>query len=555
MSWLSPDPLLLSAELSKRKPLAQAAPPLFQQPPKKRQRLSSPQDDSRPLHHRSNRYTSPDLPVDDSLQPLLSAVKTEISSEGSPELHESPLNSSDLGSEAAHSAAAKETPGSSASWQPTPHGGHNTPPLLFPSSSGQDQQTTLGPQAMDCDPPLTSASKGSSNAVTPVEHDPQGLQPRPLSDPPSGASTAGHSVIDTVVGPSPFDPSDSIKRQLLAAVGGHLDVASLEGLVKPLFASPPGSEQGDLHSLLFAAQHQLSGHQSQPAQQNSQRHQTYHSASPGTGAVHPHFPSDPAVKADATANHLSVPALKLQANPIAKPHAMPRTVDTKPSTAASGDQSHGHDHATGHAPASDAQPQQLELHRAASAHMATMLQIPFSGLSRMQLWQPPPLQLDSPPLTLSPHSPLTSLAPVITPVTLASICNLTRKHQQQPLPSGGHARPAVLSQPSALQNAHEGTGDDTSLDLESLMRAVRAEGAALYAAATALGKAYTGAPRLSRAISLHPVPEASNEKTCRDSSQTCSSGNLCKIAQTRMFFYFDNIRSIQVASQLRLCTF
>jgi len=473
--------------------LTQDAPPLFKQPPKKRQKVSSQPAESRPLFHCDAHYRSPDMPADPRQvnRALLSAIKTEVSSQDSPEVYDSPENSSDMASEPTDSVTAKDTPGSTASWQPTPSGGHNTPPLLYPSSSGQAQHTGLPPQAMDCDPTLQSGSKSSSNAVTPAVPDSRGLQPQPLSEPPSGASTAGHSVIDTVVGPSPFDPSDSIKRQLLAAVGGNLDVTSLEGLVKPLFASPPGAEQADLHSLLFAAQHKLPGHQSQPAQQDSQHLQSDHSTE--ASAEHSHFPADHASKVDAGASHLTVPALKLQPNPIAKPHAMPRTVDVKPSTAASTD--HPHEHGPDQAPITNPQPQQSDLHRAASAHMAAMLQIPFSGLSRMQLWQPPPLKLDSPPLTLSPNSPLTSMPPVITPVTLSSICNLA--HQQQLLPPTVHVRPTVTSSTGALQHGHECQADGSALDLDALMKAVRAEGAALYAAATALDKSSAGGLQLT----------------------------------------------------------
>ena len=335
---------------------------------------------------------------------------------------------------------------------------------------------------MDCDPALNSTSKGSSNAVTPVEPNSQGLPANPGYEQPSGASTAGHSVIDTVVGPSPFNPSDSIKRQLLAAVGGSLDVASLEGLVRPLFASPPGTDQADLNSLLLAAQHQAHLAQQQaPEQLPADIH------APADG--HSPYVSEHSNQADARAVHLPVPALKLQANPIAKPHAVPRDLDLKPNAAVNPDSASNQ--ASEPASASGAQTQQADMQRAASAQLAAMLQIPFSGLSRMELWQPPPLKLDSPPLTLSPHSPLTSLPAVITPVTLSSISNLT----QQQLPSAGLARPAVMSNSVALQRAlqqHEWQHEAAALDLDALMKAVRAEGAALYAAATALDRSRAG---------------------------------------------------------------
>ena len=341
---------------------------------------------------------------------------------------------------------------------------------------------------MDCDPALNSTSKSSSNAVTPVEPNSQGLQGNPGYDQPSGASTAGHSVIDTVVGPSPFDPSDSIKRQLLAAVGGSLDVASLEGLVRPLFASPPGAEQADLNSLLLAAQHQA-----HLAQQQGPEQLPADTRAPADG--HGRYVGQRSNEADARAVHLPVPALKLQANPIAKPNAVPRYSHLTPSATANTDSAS--EQAGHHGSASGVQLQQADMHRAASAHLAAMLQIPFSGVSRMELWQPPPLKLDSPPLTLSPHSPLTSLPAVITPVTLSSISNLTQHQQQQRLlPSAGISRPAVLSNPAELQRAlrqqHECQHDAAALDLATLMKAVRAEGAALYAAATALDRNQAG---------------------------------------------------------------
>jgi len=477
------------AELTKHMAHAQNAPPLFKQPPKKRQKIASHPNDSRPLFHHSSRHVSPDMQTD-TRHALLSVVKTEVSSGDTPDCLESPDNSSDLASQPAHSAAAKETLGSSASWQPTPQGGHNTPPLLYPGSSGQPQHMALPPQAMHCDAGLQSGSKSSSNAVTPDAPDSRGLHPQLLHDQPSGASTAGHSVIDAVVGPSPFDPSDSIKRQLLAAVGGNLDVTSLEGLVKPLFASPPEAGQEDLHGLLLAAQQQTKGQQPQADQQDSHAEQSTDSAA---GADHTHFSTATITKADAGGSHLSVPSLKLQTNPIAKPHAMPRTLDVQSSIAASTDQPHEQD--AGPAAVTNPHSQQSELHRAASAHMAAMLQIPFSGLSRMQLWQPPPLKLDSPPLTLSPNCPLSSLPPVITPVTLSSISNLKQQqHLHQLLPTASLSKPAVMFNPTALQYVHESQADDISLDLESLMKAVHAEGAALYAAAAALQKDQPGGP-------------------------------------------------------------
>ena len=474
------------AELSRHVPLAHRAPPLFKQPPKKRQKLTSQPDNSRPFFH-SPQDKSPNM-ASDARHALLSAVKTEASSGDSPDCHRSCEHSSDMASEPPSSAAAKDTPGSSASWQPAPQAGDDTPPLLYPSSSGQGQHIALPPQTMDCDAGLQSGSKSSSNAVTPIVPDGRGVQPQPPSEQPSGASTAEHSVIHAAVGPSPFDPSDSIKRQLLAAVGGNLDVTSLEGLVKPLFASPPGASPEDLHNLLFAAQHQVSGQQSHPAQPDTRADQNTDIAA---DAEH-NFSAEGPTKADTCGSHLTVPPLKLQANPIAKPHAMPRTIEAKPGTTASTDHLQEQDGDPG--PITHPQSQQSELHRAASAHMAAMLQIPFSGVSRMPLWQPPALKLDSPPLTLSPHSPLTSLPPVITPVTLSSIGNLTQQQYQLLLPSAATAKAAVTVSPHALQHAHERQAEGSVLDLESLMRAVRAEGAALYAAATALDRDRPGGP-------------------------------------------------------------
>lgn len=472
------------AELSKH------APPLFKQPPKKRHKLSSQQPEARASslfrpatrsHHHFHSHDLPGTNLRHAGHHLLSVVKTEVSSDNSPESNASPDNPSDMVSEPASSSCPKDTPGSTASWQPNPHGGgHNTPPLLFPSSSGHHTNPPPA-QPMDCVVTLNSTSKGSSNAVTPVEPNSQGLQANPGCDQPSGASTAGHSVIDTVVGPSPFDPSDSIKRQLLAAVGGSLDVASLEGLVRPLFASPPEAEQADLNSLLLAAEHQAHlDHQQECEELPADSH--------GQAESHKPFMVERGNKADAGTVHLPVPALKLQSNPIAKPHATLRDLDVKISAGANADAAP--DQAGDHAPAAGAQLQQAELHRAASAHMAAMLQIPFSGLSRMELWQPPPLKLDSPPLTLSPHSPLTSMPAVITPVTLSSISNLTHHHQQQLLPSAGVAKPAVMSNPAAL--LRDDQHDAAALDLDALMKAVRAEGAALYAAATALDRRHAG---------------------------------------------------------------
>ena len=477
----------LCAEMSRHVPLAHTAPPLFKQPPKKRQKLTSQPNDSRPRFHHSSQDKLPHT-ASDTKHALLSAVKTEASSGNSPDCDRSPGHSSDMASEPASSAVAKDTPGSSASWQPAPQGGHDTPPLLYPTSSGQGQHTSLPPQAMDCDTGLQSGSKSSSNAVTPTVPDSRGVQPQPTSEPPSGASTAEHSVINAAVAPSPFDPSDSIKRQLLAAVGGNLDVTSLEGLVKPLFASPPGGSPEDLHNLLFAAQHQASGQQSHPAQPDTHADQSTDNAA---DAEH-NFSAEGSTKAEACGSHLAVPPLKLQPNPIAKPHAMPRTIEAKPSTTASTD--HLQEQDGDPAPLANPQSQQSELHRAASAHMAAMLQIPFSGVSRMPLWQPPPLKLDSPPLTLSPHSPLTSLPPVITPVTLSSIGNLTQQQFQLLLPTAATAKAAVMVSPHALQHAHESQTDGPVLDLESLMKAVRAEGAALYAAAIALDRDRPGGP-------------------------------------------------------------
>lgn len=473
-----------AAELSKH------APPLFKQPPKKRQKLSSQQPEARasslfrPATRSHYQYQSHDHPGINSHHaghPLLSVVKTEVSSDNSPECNASPDNPSDMASEPASSSCPKDTPGSTASWQPTPRGGgHSTPLLLFPSSSGHHTNQPAS-QAMGRGVTLNSTSKGSSNAETPVEPNSQGLQANTGCDQPSGASTAGHSVIDTVVGPSPFDPSDSIKRQLLAAVGGSLDVASLEGLVRPLFASPPGAEQADLNSLLLAAQHQAHLDQQQAGE-------LLPADACGQADGDNPFKAEHGNKADAGSVRLTVPALKLQTNPITKPHAVPRNLDVRSSAAASADQ------AGDHAPASGALSHQADLHRAASAHMAAMLQIPFSGLNRMELWQPPPLKLDSPPLTLSPHSPLTSMPAVITPVTLSSISNLTQHHQQQLLPSVGIARPTVMSNPAALQKAlqRHDQHDAAALDLDALMKAVRAEGAPLYAAATALDRGHAG---------------------------------------------------------------
>ena len=471
--------------------MSKQAPPLFKQPPKKRQKLGSQAPDTRsaslfrPTTRNNHHCPSPELPPPGphcESHPSASTVRTEVSSDNSLGPHASPHNPSDIASEPASSAVARDTPGSTASWQPHPRGGsHSTPPLLFPSTSGPTTNP-LPPQATDCAQAFNSTSKSSSNAVTPVEPNSQGLQPNPGSDQPSAASTAGRSVIDTVVGPSPFDPSDSIKRQLLAAVGGSLDVASLEGLVRPLFASPPGTEQADLTKLLFAAQHQAPSAQQQGSEQlpvephaNANGHST--------------FSAERSRRADASAGGVAVPALKMQANAIAKPHAKPRDLDPKHATPASNNEAC--EQADDYAPASVAQSQQADMHRAASAHLAAMLQIPFSGLSRMELWQPPPLKLDSPPLTISSHSPITSMPAVIPPVTLSSISNLAFHHQQHLLPSAGVARPA---NPAALHKAlqHEYQHDGAGLDLDALMKAVQVEGAPLYAAATALGQQHAG---------------------------------------------------------------
>ena len=486
-----PDHVMRHAEMSKQ---AQGAPPLFKQPPKKRQKLGSQALQThnaslfRPTTRSNHQYPSPDLPPTDphhASHPSASTVRTEVSSDNSPGPHASPDNPSDMASQPASSTVPKDTPGSTASWQPHPRGGgHNTPPLLFPSTSGPTTNP-LPPQASDCAQALNSTSKSSSNAVTPVEPNSQGLQANPGSDQPSAASTAGRSVIDTVVGPSPFDPSDSIKRQLLAAVGGSLDVASLEGLVRPLFASPPGSEQADLNTLLFAAQHQAPSAQQQGSEQLP-------IVPCGDANDQSSFSAERSNTADASASHVPVPALKMQANAIAKPHAKPRDLDPKQGLPASNDEACNQ--ADDSAPAAAAQSKQADMHRAASAHLAAMLQIPFSGLSRMDLWQPPPLKLDSPPLTLSPHSPITSMPAVITPVTLSSISNLAYHHQQQPLPSAGVARPAVMPNPAALYKGlqHEHQHGAAGLDLDALMKAVQVEGASLYAAATALGHQHAG---------------------------------------------------------------
>ena len=82
-----------------------------------------------------------------------------------------------------------------------------------------------------------------------------------------------------------------------------------------------------------------------------------------------------------------------------------------------------------------------------------------------------------------------SMPPVNTPATLSAI-NTHAQQQQQP--SAAHGGPAVGSKLNGVTPMHECQASGAGLDLEALMKAVWAEGAALYAAATALNKVHNG---------------------------------------------------------------
>lgn len=384
-------------------------------------------------------------------------------------------------SDPAQSVATKGTPGSTSSWRAGSQCPHNTPPLLYPAASGHLRHTPLPVDALPCQPGLDSASKASSNAVTPNlgptgDDSLQAKHPQPPQDLPTNPSTEeGQSVIATVVGPSEFEPSDSIKRQLLAAAGGALDAASLEGLVRPLFASPPATDQQDLQSLLLAAQ-----------QRQQQQRQEPRSEQPP--ALQSRRTSDPAGRDGTAASHAEhyMPALKVQTNHIAKPFALPCNPDTQAAAVGS---------STSQQPLIPAQsnlhPDQSELYKAASAHMAAMLQIPFSG--SLGLWQPPPLKLNSPPLSvLELHPTPVSHPSSAPPVTLSSVSSLTQHPHAQLAPDAQNAL-SFLTNPAAMQKMLQQTCQlHVDFDLEALMKAVRVEGADLYAAAKSLASRQTG---------------------------------------------------------------
>ena len=368
----------------------QAAPPLFKQPPKKRQKLSSCGEHT---HSRSGQDPNSLAQPGSAAQHAFAHSRPPSFSEDSSEcLESSPMDQSEDcsdPSDPAQSVATKGTPGSTSSWRAGSQCPHNTPPLLYPAASGHLRHTPLPVDALPCQPGPDSASKASSNAVTPNlaptgDNSLQAKHPQPPQDLPTNPSTEeGQSVIATVVGPSEFEPSDSIKRQLLAAAGGALDAASLEGLVRPLFASPPATDQQDLQSLLLAAQQRQQQQRREPRSEQPPALQSRRTS------------SDPAGRDGTAASHAEhyMPALKVQTNPIAKPFALPCNPDTQAAAVGS---------STSQQPSIPAQsnlhPDQSELYKAASAHMAAMLQIPFSG--SLGLWQPPPLKLDSPPLSV-----------------------------------------------------------------------------------------------------------------------------------------------------------
>lgn len=470
-----------AADIGRQAMSYQAAPPLFKQPPRKRQKLSSYEEHA---HSSGNQDPRPlTLPGHSAHHPH--AHNKPPFSEDSSECLDSPMDQSEEASDPAQSAA-KGTPGSTSSWRAGSQCPHNTPPLLYPNASDHLRHTPVPIDALPCQPGLgTSTGKASSNAVTPdlpqTDSKPSGAQQgHPSQDPPTNPSTdEGHSVIAAAVGPSEFEPSDSIKRQLLAAAGGTLDAASLEGLVRPLFASPPATEQQDLQSLLLAAQQQ-------------QQHQSQKSPSDQPPALQSRrTSSDPAGCDGTAAGHAEhfMPALKVQTNPIAKPFAIPSNIDTKAAVADGTSQQRP-------VPAqSNLHVDQSELYKAASAHMAAVLQIPYSG--SLGLWQPPPLKLDSPPLSvleLQPHPiPRPRSAP---PVTLSSVSNFTQQPHAQLLPPGAHGTISILTHPATMQKMLQQTCQpDADFDLDALMKAVRVEGADLYAAAKALETYCSGRTR------------------------------------------------------------
>lgn len=385
------------------------------------------------------------------------------------------MDQSEGGSDPALSAAAKGTPGSTSSWKAGPHCPHNTPPLLYPGGSGHLRHTPAPMDDLACQPELKSAGKASSNAVTPdlvnTDSNPSDQQEsEPPQDPPSNPSTEGnHSVIATVVGPSEFEPSDSIKRQLLAAAGGTLDAASLEGLVRPLFASPPAAEQQDLQSLLLAAQQQHQQNQQarseQPAALQSRRSSLDPAGCSATAAGH-------------AEHYLS--GLKAHTNPIAKPQAVPCNVKAA-----------AVDSTSQQPPTAQSKPlpDQSELYKAAAAHMAVMLQIPFSG--SLGPWQPPPLDLDSPPLSVLDLNQIPASKGSLS--ALPAVTNLPQQLPTHVLPAGTQSTLSMLTNPAAMQRILQHTcPSDGTFDLEALMKNVKVEGADLYAAAKAVKLHHSG---------------------------------------------------------------
>lgn len=445
----------------------QAAPPLFKQPPRKRQKLSNSEEHAHSSGNQDHRRLT--NPGSSAHRPRTHS-KPPSFSEDSSEWLESAMDQSEEASDPAQSAAARGTPGSTSSWRAGPQCPHNTPPLLYPGATGQLRDTPVPVDALPCQPELNSVSKASSNAITPSlvqtgSKAPQAQQTQPPQDPPTNPSTEeGHSVIATVVGPSEFEPSDSIKRQLLAAAGGALDAASLEGLVRPLFASPPATEQQDLQSLLLAAAQQQQQNQETRTEQTAALHSRRTSSDPAAAGHAEHY----------------MPALKVQTNPIAKPFAVPCNVNMKAGTA----------EGTSQQPPTSVQsnphPDQSELYKAAAAHMAVMLQIPFSG--SLGPWQPPPLKLDSPPLSVLELHPAPVSRPPSAPLgTLSSVSSLTQQPPAQLLPPNVQSTLSMLTNPATMQKMLEQTCQaDAGFDLEALMKAVKVEATDLYAAAKAL---------------------------------------------------------------------
>ena len=458
-----------AAEHRRQVASGQGAPPLFKQPPKKRQKLSSAFE----AHDFTSQHAKPQMHQDRSAQHFPGSSMTRASPDNSADCQgDSPMDQSTDASDPAHSAVTKGTPGSTSSLRAA---SHNTPPLLCQGSSGQLGQTPV-PDAQPCQPALHSASKASSNAVTPLPYltATKALHTHPHQEAQTNPSTEeGHSVIAAAVGPSHFEPSDSVKRQLLAAAGGTLDAASLEGLVRPLFGSPPATGQQDLQALLLAAQQQ------QPIPDASAQPQH---------AMHSRRASSELVAQDGTGP--AQVALKNQSNPIAKPFAVPSegqlaaVADGAPQQPPPSAQSNLHH-------------DQTELYKAATAHIAAMLQIPFSAnLGRVELWQPPPLKLDSPPLSVLelqsiPATRDRAIPHSNPPATLASVSNLV--HAQQ-LPADAQAKLHMLTNPALQKVLNQTCQPDANLDLEALMKAVQVEGADLYAAARDLDCQHSGQP-------------------------------------------------------------